>query len=57
LLESDGTFGRQEVERAVRPMLVVMPTVDAQHMLEMSATEDEHPIEAVGRTVRTQRSA
>ncbi len=29
-------------------MLVVMPAVDAQHMLKMSATEDEAPIETVG---------
>jgi hypothetical protein len=41
-------FGRDEVERAVRPVLVVMATVDAEHVLEMTSAEDEDPVEAVG---------
>jgi hypothetical protein len=32
----------------VGAVLVVMAAVDAQHVLEMSATEDENPIETVG---------
>ena len=38
-------IGRNEVERAV---LVVMATVDAEHVLEMTSAEDEDPVEAVG---------
>lgn len=37
-----------EVERAVRPVFVVMPAVDAEHVLEVAAAEDEDPVEAVG---------
>lgn len=32
----------------MRPVFVVMPTVDAEHVLEMAAAEDQDPIEAVG---------
>jgi hypothetical protein len=41
-------FGRQEPERAVGPVLVVVAAVDAEHALEVAATEDEDPVEAVG---------
>src|SRR5215210_6917778 len=41
-------IGRNEVERAVRSVLVVMATVDAEHVLEMTSAEDEDPVEAVG---------
>jgi hypothetical protein len=40
--------GREEVERAVRPVLVVVAAVDAEHVLEVAASEDEDPVEAVG---------
>ena len=32
----------------MRPVLVVMAAVDAQHALEMTAAEDQDPVEAVG---------
>lgn len=32
--------GRRQVERAVRPVAVVMVDEDAQHPLEMAAVED-----------------
>src|SRR6266498_2970018 len=38
---------RDESERAVRPMLVVMAGVHAQYSSEMSASEDEDAIETV----------
>ena len=30
------------------PVFVVVPAVDAEHVLEMAAAEDEDPVEAVG---------
>ncbi len=36
-----------KVEGATRPVLVVMPMVDAQHALEMTAAKDKHPVEAI----------
>jgi hypothetical protein len=36
------------VERAVRPVLVVVAAVDAEDVLEVAASEDEDPVEAVG---------
>jgi hypothetical protein len=41
----------------VRPVLVVMAAIDTEHVLEMTAAPDQDPIQAVGRTVRTQHSA
>jgi hypothetical protein len=32
---------REEVERAVRPVFVVMPTIDAKDVLEMAAPDDQ----------------
>ncbi len=32
----------------MRPVLVVVAAVDAEHLLEMAAAEDEDPVEAVG---------
>jgi hypothetical protein len=40
--------GREQLESAVWPVLVVVTAVDAEHMLEMAAAEDENPVEAVG---------
>jgi len=40
--------GRLEVERTVGPVLVVVPAVDAEHVLEMPPAEDEETVEAVG---------
>jgi hypothetical protein len=40
-------FGWPKCERAVRPMPIVMTGVDAQHMLELAAAEDEQPVEAL----------
>jgi hypothetical protein len=39
---------REQLESAVWPVLVVVAAVDAEHMLEMAAAEDEDPVEAVG---------
>jgi hypothetical protein len=39
---------RGEVERAVEPVLVVVAAVDAEHVLEMAAAEDEDPVETPG---------
>ena len=39
---------REQLESAVWPVLVVMAPVDAEHVLEMAAAEDEDPVEAVG---------
>ena len=38
---------REELERAVRPVLVVVLAVHAQHSFEVSTPEDEDPIETV----------
>ena len=32
----------------MRPVLVVVAAVDAEHVLEVAAAEDEDPVEAVG---------
>src|SRR6266498_3367411 len=32
----------------MRPMLVVVPTVDAEHVLEVASAEDEDAVETVG---------
>ena len=37
----------EQLESAMRPVRVVVAAVDAEHMLEMAATEDEYPVEAV----------
>jgi hypothetical protein len=39
--------GRQEVERAMWPVLVVVAAVDAEHVLEVAAAEDEDAVEAL----------
>ena len=41
----------------MRPVLVVVPTVDAEHALEVASAEDESAVEAVSAESRTQRSA
>src|SRR5205807_7709084 len=38
--------GRLEVERAVGSLLVVVPDVDAEDMLELALAEDQEPVEA-----------
>jgi hypothetical protein len=38
---SDSWIRRLEHERAVRPMLVVVPDIDPQHLLEVAAAEDQ----------------
>src|SRR5438094_6932940 len=40
-------FGWPKCERAVRPMPLVMTGVDAKHVLELAAAEDEQPVEAL----------
>jgi hypothetical protein len=40
--------GWYEAERAVWPVLVVVPAIDAEHVLEMHAAEDEDAVEAIG---------
>jgi len=43
-----GAVRREQLESAVWPVLVVVAPVDAEHVLEMAAAEDEDPIETVG---------
>jgi hypothetical protein len=38
---------RYEVERAMRPVRVVVIDEDAEHVLEVSAVEDQEPVEAL----------
>jgi hypothetical protein len=45
------------LERAVRPMFVVMGRVGAEHSFQVSASEDEQPVEHSRRTLPTHRSA
>ena len=40
-------LGRLEVERAVRPSVVVVAHVDAEDLLELAAAEDQQAIEAL----------
>jgi hypothetical protein len=41
-------IGRSEVERAVRPVAVVVLDEDAQHVLEVPPVDDEEPVETLG---------
>jgi hypothetical protein len=41
-------FGRDERERAMRPLRVVVAGLGAEHVLEVAASEDEQPVEALG---------
>ena len=41
-------FGRPQVERAVRPLPVVVVDVDTQHAFEVAAVEDQQSVEALG---------
>ncbi len=49
--------GREEVERAVWPLLVVMAAVDAEHVLEVTRPRIRIRSRQSERSVRTQRSA
>jgi hypothetical protein len=40
-------FGRVQVERTVRPLLVVMPHIDVEDAIELGAAEDQQPVEAL----------
>ena len=40
-------FGRLEFEGAVWPLAVVVVDVDAKHTLNVSAVEDQQPVEAL----------
>ena len=40
-------FGRPEFEGAMRPLAVVMIDVDAQHAFEVTAVEDQQPVETL----------
>lgn len=40
-------LGRDESERTMRPMFVVVPNIDSKNALEMAATDDQEVIEAV----------
>src|SRR6266566_2303940 len=42
-----GRIGCLEVERAVRPPVVVMAHVDAEDVLELAATDDQQPVETL----------
>jgi hypothetical protein len=48
LLERDRSVRREQVERAVGSVLVVVPTVDAENVFEVSAAEDEDLVETMG---------
>jgi hypothetical protein len=43
-----GRFGWCEIERAVRPVGVVMVDEDAEYTFEVAAVEDQEPVEAFG---------
>jgi len=40
-------LGRLQVERAVRPPAVVVAHLDAEHVLELAAAENQEPVEAL----------
>lgn len=40
--------GREEVECAVWPVLVVVAVVDVEDVFEVAAAEDQDPVEVVG---------
>jgi hypothetical protein len=40
-------IGRNEVECAVRPVLVVVAAIDAEHVFEVASAEDENSVEAI----------
>jgi hypothetical protein len=51
-------FRRLQLERAMRPLRVVVVDEDAQHALEVAAVKDQEPVTRhSARTVRTKRSA
>ena len=52
-----GGTGRFQPKRSVWTMLVVVPDVDPQDLLEVTAADDQQPVKALGAEVRTQRSA
>jgi hypothetical protein len=39
---------RLQAQRSVWAMLVVVPHVDAQHPLQMAASDDQQPVQALG---------
>jgi hypothetical protein len=41
------TDGRGQVQPAMRPLPVVVLDIDPEHPLQVSAAEDEHPIQAL----------
>jgi hypothetical protein len=41
-------FGRDERERAMRPLRVVVGHVGAEHVREVAAADDQHPVETLG---------
>ena len=41
-------LGRPEFERTVRPLAVVVVDVDAEHVFEVTAVEDQQPVQALG---------
>jgi hypothetical protein len=50
-------FGRNERERAMRPLRVVVGRVSAKDVPEVSAADNQQPVETLGAPVRTKRSA
>jgi hypothetical protein len=53
----DGLVGRFEHECSVRPVPVVVQSVDTKDTLEMASAEDQEMVEAVGAYGLTHRSA
>jgi hypothetical protein len=48
---------RAKCKASVRPLVVVVPHVLAEHSLKVTPTPNQHPIQTLLRTVRTHRSA
>jgi hypothetical protein len=56
-LHGGGRVWWSQSQRPMRPMPVVMVDVDPEHSLEMLSPDDQQPVNALGATVRIQRSA
>jgi hypothetical protein len=46
-----------QAERSVGTVDVVVLDIDTKHLLQVPAPNDQQPVQALGRTVRIQRSA
>jgi hypothetical protein len=55
--QSGGSVRRLKPERPVRPMGVVVLDVDSKDLLQMAASNDQQPVQALGADVPIHRSA